>query len=281
VVEVDAAGNEKQAHALPYAYSVYWPAFGGVAGVRAAAGLVNERGLVVVDEYLRNPDYPNVFALGACVAQPAVEKTPVPVGAPDSVYSIQKAGEIVVQNILALIGDEPLTSHVPQRAKWLSDMGNTGATYLAEPQVPLRDINWMRQGRWVHQAKVDFEKYFVNKIRLQPAGQVPSAASQIAGVMSQVLSGVSTPPAPVPAGAGKPLEIRLPPDPCIELRALAKSLGREPNVLAAQLLAAAVSDAKSYLNEAGVEAMALSRRELLVEELPERQPGVEFHGGGT
>ncbi|MHB8823951.1 MAG: NAD(P)/FAD-dependent oxidoreductase, partial [Thiobacillus sp.] len=73
----------------------------------------------------------------------------------------------------------------------------------------------------------------------------------------------------------------LPQDPCIELRALAKSLGREPNALAAELLAAAVSDAKSYLNEAGVEAMALSRRELLVEDLPERQPGVEFHGGGT
>jgi len=283
IVELDAAGNEKQTHALPYAYSVYWPAFGGVPGVRSAAGLVNERGLVVVDEYLRNPDYPNVFALGACVAQPAVEKTPVPVGAPDSVYSISKAGEIVVQNILALIGDAPLVSYVPQRAKWLTDMGNTGAAYLSEPQVPLRDINWMRQGRWVHQAKVDFEKYFVNKIRLQPADQAPSDASRIAGVMSRVLAeqGGTQAPGPAPAGGGKPLEIHLPQDPCIELRALAKSLGRSPDALAAELLAAAVSDAKSYLSEAGVEAMALARRALLVEDLPERQPGVEFHGGGT
>jgi sulfide:quinone oxidoreductase len=135
----------------------------------------------------------------------------------------------------------------------------------------------------VHQAKVDFEKYFVNKVRLQPAGQAPSSASKIANVMSQVLAeaGGSARPAPVPAGAGTPLEIRLPPEPCVELRALAKSLGREPDALAADLLAAAVSDAKSYLNEAAVESMALSRRELLVEELPERQPGVEFHGGGT
>ncbi len=261
---------------------MYWPAFGGVPGVRSATGLVNDRGLVVVDEYLRNPDYPNVFALGACVAQPTVVKTPVPVGAPDSVYSITKACEIVVQNILALDSDAPLTSHVPQRAKWLTDMGTTGATYLSEPQVPLRDINWMRQGRWVHQAKVDFEKYFVNKIRLQPTGQAPAPASKIAGVMSGLLAKPGGTPAPMSApGGGKPLEIRLPPDPCIELRALARSLGREPNALAAELLAAAVSDAKSYLNEAGVEAMALSRRELLVEDLPERQPGVEFHGGGT
>lgn len=283
VVELDANGKEKQAHVLPYAYSVYWPAFGGVPGVRTATGLVNERGLVVVDEYLRNPDYPNVFALGACVAQPAVDITPVAVGAPTSVYSITKAGEIVVQNILAHLSDAPLVSHVPQHAKWLTDMGNTGAAYLSEPQVPLRDINWMRQGRWVHQAKVDFEKYFVNKIRLQPAGQAPSSASRIAGVMSNVLAKTGGTPAPVtvPSGGGKPLEIRLPPDPCIELRALARSLGREPYALAAELLAAAVSDAKSYLSEAGVEAMALSRRELLVKDLPERQPGVEFHGGGT
>ncbi len=283
LAELNAAGGVKQTHALPYAYSVYWPAFGGVPGVRSATGLVNERGLVQVDEYLRNPDYPNVFALGACVAQPAVVKTPVPIGAPDSVYAIQKAGEIVVHNILAHLGDTPLTSHVPQRAKWLSDMGNTGATYLSEPQVPLRDINWMRQGRWVHQAKVDFEKYFVNRIRLQPAGQAPSVASRVAGVISRVLAekhGELVPP-PADTGGGKPLEIRLPQDPCIELRALAKSVGRNPDALASELLAAAVSDAKSYLDESSVEAMALARRELLVEALPERQPGVEFHGGGT
>ncbi|MGE5320710.1 MAG: NAD(P)/FAD-dependent oxidoreductase [Hyphomicrobiaceae bacterium] len=284
VVEVDAAGKENQTHALPYAYSVYCPVFGGVAGVRATPGLVNERGLVVVDEYLRNPDYPNVFALGACVAQPPVDKTPVPVAAPDSVYSIQKAGEIVVHNILALINDAPLVSHVPQRAKWLSDMGRNGAAYLAEPQVPLRDINWMRQGRWVHQAKVDFEKYFLNRIRLQPAGQAPSVASRIADVMSRVLAEHGGEPAPTPrltAGSGKPLEVRLPQDPCIELRALAKSVGRDPDVLAAELLSAAVSDAKAYLDEPAVEAMAHARRQLLVEALPERQPGVEFHGGGT
>lgn len=282
IEELDAHGNVKQTHALPYAYSVYWPAFGGVAGVRSATKLVDANGLVIVDEYLRNPDHPNVFALGACVAQGPVTETPVPVGAPDSVYSISKAAEIVVQNILATIGDAPLTSHVPQRAKWLTDMGTRGAAYLSEPQVPLRDINWMRQGRWVHQAKVDFEKYFINKVRLQPGSQTLSPASQIAGVMGRVLSGMADARRPAAAaGSGKPLEIRLAQDPCIELRALARSTGREPDALAADLLAAAVADAKAFLDDQGVEALARARRELLVEALPERQPGVEFHGGGT
>lgn len=283
VVELDANGKRKQTHALPFAYSVYWPAFGGVPGVRTTPGLVNERGLVLVDEYLRNPEYPNVFAIGACVAQPAVEKTPVPMAAPDSVYSIQKAGKIAVKNILALIAATPLTRQVPQRAKWLTDMGNTGEAYLSEPQMLLRDIHWMRQGRWVHQAKIDFEKHFVNKIRLQPAGQTSSAASRIAGVMNPVPAAQGGAPTPIatPAGSGKPLEICLPQEPCLELRALAKALGRDPNALAAELLAAAVFDASAYLDEADVEAIAYSRRKLLVEALPERQPGAEFHGGGA
>ncbi|MFP5417673.1 MAG: NAD(P)/FAD-dependent oxidoreductase [Gammaproteobacteria bacterium] len=285
IVELDAQGNEKQTHNLPYAYSVYWPAFGGVPGVRSAHGLVNERGLVVVDDYLRSPDYPNVFAVGACVAQPPARATHVPVGPPESVYSITRACETVIQNILAHLGDAPLVSYVPQHAKWLNDMGRNGAAYLSEPQVPLRDINWMRQGRWVHQAKVEFEKYFVNKVRLERAGQMPSVASKIAGVMSK-LAAPAAPAAPatskdISSCAGTSVDIRLPKEPCFELRALARSLGREPDALAAELLAAAVADARSYLDESGVEALAQSRRELLVESLPERQPGVEFHGGGT
>jgi sulfide:quinone oxidoreductase len=92
--------------------------------------------------------------------------------------------------------------------------------------------------------------------------------------------GARAPAAPASAGA-KPLEVQLPRDPSFELRALAKSLACEPRELAAELLAAALADAKSYLSEAAVDALELSRRELLVEDLPEHQPGVEFHGGGT
>jgi sulfide:quinone oxidoreductase len=257
----------------------------GVPAVRNAIGLVDERGLVKVDEYLRNPAYPNVFAIGACVAHPPPDPTPVPVGAPDSVYSITQAGKIVVQNILAQLGDAALISHVTERARWLSDMGNTGATYLSEPQVPLRDINWLRQGRWVHQAKVDFEKYFVNKIRLMPAGQAPSVPTRIASVMGQLLAeqseGRAPSPAPAAQGSGKPLDIHLPRDAVFELTALASTLGRDPGVLAAELLIAALSDAKICLSDTAIEALAYARRELLVAELPERQPGVEFHGGGT
>jgi sulfide:quinone oxidoreductase len=201
------------------------------------------------------------------------------------VFSIQKEVETAVGNILANIRGESLSSSIPQRAQWLSDMGDSGAAYLSEPQVPLRNINWMRQGRWVHLAKVDFEKYFVNKVRLLPAEQAPSVASKIADVMSRLLAekkeGTAPSPAPASQPGAKALEVQLARDPFFELRALAKSLGHDPRELAAELLAGALTDAKSYLSEAAVDALELSRRELMVAELPERQPGVEFHGGGT
>jgi sulfide:quinone oxidoreductase len=101
IAEVDEAGNEKQLHALRFAYSVYWPAFRGIPGVRNASALVNKRGLVEVDEFLRNPSHPNIFAAGVCVAHSVVARTPLAVGAPDSVYSIQKEVETAVGNILA------------------------------------------------------------------------------------------------------------------------------------------------------------------------------------
>jgi len=283
IAELDESGSEKTRHELPYSYSVYWPSFRGVEGVRGAAGLVNPMGLVEVDEYMRNRSYHNVYAAGTCVAHGMVDRTPLNVGAPDSVYSIQNETETAVYNIVAGIRGETPISNVPQRAKWLSDMGETGAAYLSGPQVPLRDINWMRQGRWVHLAKVDFEKYFVNKVRLQPAAQSPSVASKIAGVVSQAMAGKLegvTQTSSVSCGTN-PLELQIERDSCFELRALARSVGQEPGALAGKLLSAAIADAKSYLSEAGTNALERTRRELLVEELPERQPGVEFHGGGT
>lgn len=284
IAELDEAGNEKARHELPYAYSVYWPSFRGVAGVRSATALVNKRGLVEVDEYMRNRQFHNIFATGTCVAHGMVDRTPLEVGAPDSVYSIQKETETAVFNIVASLLGESLVSNTPQRARWLSDMGETGAAYLTGPQVPLRDINWMRQGRWVHLAKVDFEKYFINRIRLKPITQAPSAASRIADIMSLILAqkveGLQTLTGSLAIGA-RLLELHVDRDTHFELKALAKSLGRDSALLASELLSAAIVEAKSYLSESGVDALERTRRELLVAELPEHQPGVEFHGGGT
>jgi sulfide:quinone oxidoreductase len=38
--------------------------------------------------------------------------------------------------------------------------------FVAQPQIPPRNVNWSSQGKWVHYAKIGFEKYFLRKIRM-------------------------------------------------------------------------------------------------------------------
>jgi sulfide:quinone oxidoreductase len=33
------------------------------------------------------------------------------------------------------------------------------------PQIPPRNTQWMKKGKWVHLAKVAFEKYFIRKMK--------------------------------------------------------------------------------------------------------------------
>lgn len=43
-------------------------------------------------------------------------------------------------------------------------MGDSGIAFLAVPQIPPRNTTWAQQGKWVHLAKIGFEKYFMRKI---------------------------------------------------------------------------------------------------------------------
>jgi sulfide:quinone oxidoreductase len=33
------------------------------------------------------------------------------------------------------------------------------------PQIPPRNVNWFSEGKWVHLAKIGFEKYFIRKMK--------------------------------------------------------------------------------------------------------------------
>lgn len=167
VTEVDDDGNEKKKHELPFKHSMMLPAFTGVDAVRnsGAEGLTNPRGFVIVDQYQRNPTYKNVYSVGVCVALPPVEKTPVPVGTPKTGYMIESMVTATAHNIRdQLAGKEP--SDVPSlSALCLADLGDSGVAFLAVPQIPPRNTTWSAHGKWVHLAKIAFEKYFMRKVR--------------------------------------------------------------------------------------------------------------------
>lgn len=165
VAELDDLGQVRKEHELPFKYSMMLPAFRGVAPVAAVEGLCNPRGFVLIDEHQRSSKYRNIFAAGVCVAIPPVETTVVPTGAPKTGYMIESMVTAIVHNIVAELRGQPATAKGTWNAICLADMGDTGAAFVALPQMPPRNVNWFRKGRWVHLAKIAFEKYFLYKMR--------------------------------------------------------------------------------------------------------------------
>jgi sulfide:quinone oxidoreductase len=165
VEELNEDGSVKSNHDLPFAFSMMLPAFRGVAAIRGIDGLVNPRGFVLVDKNQRNPTYRNVFGIGVAVAIPPVGKTPVPVGVPKTGFMIESMVTATARNLGALVRGEEATEEATWNAVCLADFGDDGVAFIAEPQIPPRNVNWSAHGKWVHLAKEQFEKYFLGKLR--------------------------------------------------------------------------------------------------------------------
>ena len=165
VTELDDAGQVKKEHELPFKFSMMLPAFKGVDAVAAVEGLCNPRGFVLIDEHQRSKKYRNIFSAGVCVAIPPVEATPVPTGAPKTGYMIETMVTAIVHNIAAELSGKAADAKGTWNAICLADMGDTGAAFVALPQIPPRNVNWFKKGKWVHLAKVAFEKYFMYKMK--------------------------------------------------------------------------------------------------------------------
>ncbi len=163
--EVDEDGNDKKEHELAFKHSMILPAFKGVDAVMDIEGLTNPRGFIVIDDHQRNPTFKNIYAVGVCVAIPPVGPTPVATGAPKTGYMIESMVTATTHNIASeLKGSEP-----EERGTWnavcLADFGDTGVAFVALPQIPPRNTNWASRGKWVHLAKIAYEKYFLHKVR--------------------------------------------------------------------------------------------------------------------
>lgn len=165
VSELDAQANLLKDHELPFRFSMMLPAFKGIEPIAAVEGLCNPRGFVLIDEHQRNPKYSNIYAAGVCVAIPPVEVTPVPTGAPKTGYMIESMVTAITENIASAIAGTAIEAKGTWNAICLADMGDTGAAFVALPQIPPRNVNWFKKGKWVHLAKIAFEKYFMHKMK--------------------------------------------------------------------------------------------------------------------
>jgi len=70
-----------------------------------------------------------------------------------------------VQNIVELLAGKEPTHTATWNAFFLADFGDRGVAFMALPQIPPRNTNWSGSGKWVHWAKVGFEKYYLRKIK--------------------------------------------------------------------------------------------------------------------
>ncbi len=158
-------GSVKAETELDFAFSMMLPAFRGIDALQGIEGLVNPRGFTIVDKHQRNPKYPNIFSIGVCIAIPPTGPTPVPVGVPKTGFMIESMVTATALNIGQLLrGQEP-----DHKGTWnavcLADFGDNGVAFVAQPQIPPRNVNWASSGKWVHVAKVGYEKYFLSKLR--------------------------------------------------------------------------------------------------------------------
>ncbi len=166
VAEHNEAGEVIKQHELPFKYSMMLPAFKGVDAVAMVGeDLVNPRGFVKVDDYQRNPKWQNIYAVGVNIAIPPVEATTVPTGTPKTGYMIESMVTATVHNIKNVIDGQAPDQKGTWNAICLADMGDTGVAFVAMPQIPPRNTSWMKKGKWVHYAKIGFEKYFLKKMK--------------------------------------------------------------------------------------------------------------------
>jgi len=105
-------GAVKATRELPFGYAMMRPAFRGVAAMRGIEGLSNPRGFTLIDKFQRNPKYPDIFAVGVCVAIPPMGPTPVPVGVPKTGFMIESMVTATAREDGALLRGE-----LPARAR--------------------------------------------------------------------------------------------------------------------------------------------------------------------
>ncbi len=165
VTELDDLGNVRKEHEVGFKLSMMLPAFKGVDAVAAVPNLCNPRGFVLIDEFQRSKAYKNIFSAGVCVAIPPVEVTPVATGTPKTGYMIESMVGAIAHNIADELAGKPADAKGTWNAICLADMGDTGAAFVALPQIPPRNVNWFKKGKWVHLAKIGFEKYFMRKMK--------------------------------------------------------------------------------------------------------------------
>lgn len=175
IEELNNQGELIKTHELPFKYAMMLPAFKGSKFLqdmvdpdptKMGGPFVNPRGFVKVDKFNRCPQYSNVYSLGVGIAIPPVDtKCPLMCGTPKTGLMIESMVTAICLNIEEDLAGKKITHEATWNTVCLADMGDTGFAFVALPQIPPRNLTWAKKGKWVHLAKIAFEKYFIRNMK--------------------------------------------------------------------------------------------------------------------
>lgn len=261
---------------IPYVFGVYWPRFGGIPAVTDSAFPTDAHGLLKIDQYLRSERYENVFAAGLCIASSHASPTPVEVGLPQTVDAIQEEVRVAGHNLVASLRGQPLRSITIERAQRVTGTGQDHAAYMSALRVPVEDITGLKQGRWVYEAKKEFESHFLNMVMFGFEHSSPVAAlirtiRSAPGTESRALR-----------HRGRQLVLELDHSIYAEIGAIASVFSQNPSSFASGLLAAAIQNAKTCLTTTERTEMQRRVQETMITALQkEEEERLQFEGGAS
>ena len=173
VAELNEDGSVKKEHKLPFKYSMVMPGLQGRGCGRGGAGALQSARLRA-DRRAPAPQEVPEHLLGR-----RLRRDPAGGGdagrhgrAEDRLHDRVDGRARSARTSPPISPAQPAEARATWNAICLADFGDTGAAFVALPQIPPRNVTWAKEGKWVHLAKVAFEKYFLRKVedRLDRAG---------------------------------------------------------------------------------------------------------------
>ncbi|MBI3580541.1 MAG: FAD-dependent oxidoreductase [Nitrospinae bacterium] len=159
--QVELEGGEK----LPNDFSIVVPAFYGNHAYMGVEGLANPRGFILADDYLANPKYPNVYAVGVALAIAPPAPTPVPVGVPKTGQMTDVMAMKAAHNIAADIQNGKKTRGKDFGVVCIADAGDTAFLMSANPLFPPRNRLIHKKGVYFHWLKEALAKYYMASVK--------------------------------------------------------------------------------------------------------------------
>ena len=152
----------KDGNKIPFKLAMIAPPFKGVPAVMP---LGNPRGFIPVDKNYRHTKHKNIFAVGVAMAIAPPEATPVPTGVPKTGFMTVKMAKTAAATIASDVTGGAAKPGGELGVVCLMDMGKTAALMKAYPVLPPRQSTYMKKAIWAKWMKVQFEKYFLWKMK--------------------------------------------------------------------------------------------------------------------